>query len=101
MKVIREYLSDFGKTYVQVELEDGSRVELAFSHDPDNKEIEKIVNELPKEVVVEEPITKITIDSAIAYLEIEFAKIKDQKILDAEKAKLDKLLTMTATEVAP
>lgn len=97
MKILREYQSDFGKTYVQVEQDDGSRLELAFDHAPKKAEVEKVVNELPKaESVAVSDVGNLTIDHAVAFLQTEFSKIKDQKVLDAEKAKLDSLVKMTA-----
>ena len=92
-KILRKYLSDFGTTYVQVDV--GARLELNFDHDPSQEEVDSAVAKLPKDVPVE-PKSDLTVEVAIAYLEHEYLKIVDLKTLDATQTKLVELMKPVA-----
>ena len=47
MVIIRKYLADFPKWYVQAEM-NGIRVELNFDHDPTDAEVEAVMTEITK-----------------------------------------------------
>ena len=95
-KILRKYLSDFGTTYVQVDV--GARLELNFDHDPSQAEVDSAVAKLPKDVPAVEPVMKsdLTVETAIAYLEQEYLKVADLKTLDATQTKLVELMKPVA-----
>ena len=54
MVIIRKYVSDFGKWYVQAEM-NGVRLELSFEHEPTEAEVLAVMTEYtrPEETIVE------------------------------------------------
>lgn len=51
MTIIRKYVSDFGKWYVQVD--SPSRMELSFDHDPTDDEVQAVLDVMKVEEQVE------------------------------------------------
>jgi hypothetical protein len=104
-KILRQYDSDFGITYVQVMIGD-SRAELAFDHEPKQEEIDKQVAEmeaasipLPEVPMIE--AKPVTVDTAISLLKLEYSKLPTDGKYTVEQAKLAEFMKAPTAEVKP
>jgi len=96
MKILRTHESSFGQWYVQVD-NNGIRLELSFDYKPEETEVEKVVLSLPKDVPIVD-MQELTINEAVVFLEIDYAKI-DLRKPDKEQAKIVEFINAKAEAV--
>lgn len=79
MKEITRYQSSWGAWYVQVD--NGTRMELKFDHEPKIEEVEKLVLSMPVIEEVKPPeLVELTVDTAINYLQTKLAEAEPEDV---------------------